>query len=173
MPPKLRYIRRGQKLSLLSNFSLSATVFAHGKLIEGTCSSRNGQRFVHPSPAVMLKNEQLFAAMFEILHYLAIVPLASRDVNLFVTLRVPDSVNLLSHRRFFLAEMINNTSDLLIRWPQAQYKLATWKFPIQFLVKNRPSIVLKGIELVCELECHFVHLSAGLGLSTQFGPVTR
>jgi hypothetical protein len=65
-----------------------------------------------------VENEQLFAAMFEILHYLAIVPLVSRDVNVFVILRVPDSVNLLSHRRFFLAEIFNNTSDPLIRWPQ-------------------------------------------------------
>ena len=63
--------------------------------------------------------------MFEILHYLAIVPLVSRDVNVFVTLRVPDSVNLLSHRRSFLAEITNNASDLLIRWPRGQYELAT------------------------------------------------
>jgi len=62
-----------------------------------------------------VENEQLFAAMFEILHYLAIVPLVSRDVNVSVTLRVRDAVNLLSHRRFFLAEMINNTSNPLIR----------------------------------------------------------
>ena len=95
--------------------------------------------------------------MFEILHYLAIMPIVSRDVSVFVTLRAPDSINPLSHRRFFFGEMTNNASDPLIRWPQGQYKFATWKFPIQFLVKNRPRIVLKGIELVCELECHFVH----------------
>ena len=117
-----------------------------------------------------VKNEQLFAAMFEILHYLAIVPLVSRDVNVFVTLRVPDSVNLLSHRRFFLAEMINNTSDPLIRWPQGQYKLATWKFPIQFLVKNRPGIVLKGIKPVRELECHFVHLFSDIRIINPVRP---
>jgi len=83
------------------------------------------------------KNEQLFAAMFEILHYLAIVPLVSRDVNVFVTLRVPHSVNLLSHRRFFLAEITNNASDLLIRWPRGQYELATWKFQAKYQFPRR------------------------------------
>src|SRR5262249_21385028 len=94
-----------------------------------------------------VKNEQLFAAIVEILHDLAIVPLVSRDVN---GLSYPPGARLDIHSRIgvsSLAEVINNTSDPLIRWPQGQHKLATWKFPIQFLVKNRPRIVLKGIEL--------------------------
>ena len=94
----------------------------------------------------------------EVLAHVTVMSLISGDVDILIAFRIPHTINPLSHRRFLLVEMVDHTSDPVVRGAQGQYKFAARKLPIQFFVKNRPGIVLKCIKPVREIECHFVHL---------------